>query len=499
MGSPDSPADRSPAQGYAPARPRRVLIAILAVFFVLQVGVLCSKEMNRPFTDEAHYVMAGTAILAGEPGIVSERMTWFQGSPFMYPPLSGLGFEIFGLVGLDFPNILLSLAILSLFCTVCRRIFGWAAALWSTGLLAANGLFIAFAHLGVYDALACAFMLSSLVLLLRHLDDSRTVWLILAGLLLSLATLTKYPYGVTFFLISALFAALWVDERGWPTVKDIAGLMWFPACFGLPTLAYFVYWFGAPLPQTFGHYKGIDKGLLFTGGVNLLYILVPLTGALLGWRSIPRHTLLKGVMLGSLFVWPLIHISNRSFYSSDKHALLGALFAYPLLGPWLDDLWRRRRWASIAAMLAFVLVHGLVSFGIRTLANVDLRGPIRHIAEYAQADDRVLVFCCHMAGRLVAKAEEREDLRIEERVQRKWGTRRICAHDWLIANESRFAGEGQIEQKVREAGCDCEASGTFVSKSIDYTGDSSVFGIFDERMTVFACSGRGKGSKAPAD
>jgi hypothetical protein len=197
----------------------------------------------------------------------------------------------------------------------------------------------------------------------------------------------------------------------------------------------------------------------------------------------------KAVMLGSLFVWPAIHLANRAFYSSDKHALLGAVFAYPLLGPWLDDLWRRRRMLPLLGMLAFVLFHGVVSFTIRTLTNVDLRDPIRHVASRAGPDDHVLVFCCHMAGRLVARSEGREDLLIEERRQEKWGAKQICAQDWIVANESRFKGKGSVEQRLQQAECGCEETGTFSSTSIDYTGDESIFGLVEEQMTVFACSG----------
>ena len=38
------------------------------------------------------------------------------------------------------------------------------------------------------------------------------------------------------------------------------------------------------------------------------------------------------------------------------------------------------------------------------------------------------------------------------------------------------------------AGCRCEEIGEFSSTSIDYTGDESIFGLFEERMTDFSCS-----------
>jgi hypothetical protein len=73
--------------------PRR-LWWIVAAFLAVQIYIIWCAA-NGPFVDEGLYIAAGMRVLEGK-GPSDGYITWFNGSPFVWPVIAALGHRLGG-------------------------------------------------------------------------------------------------------------------------------------------------------------------------------------------------------------------------------------------------------------------------------------------------------------------------------------------------------------------------------------------------------------------
>ena len=204
----------------APASARvqsRVLLAILAVQAVLSLRLMWS---NTAFQDEALYLWAGRMEWAhwlhGAP--IPELVTWFSGSPAIYPPVGALAASIGGLAGARALSLVFMLATTTFLWGTATTLFGRRAAFFATALFAvlANTQFLG--ALATYDAMAIMLIAFSTWVAVVSVSRDRWVQLVLLATSaggLALADATKYA--ATLFdpvVLAVVVLAAW-QLRGW--------------------------------------------------------------------------------------------------------------------------------------------------------------------------------------------------------------------------------------------------------------------------------------------
>ena len=165
---------------------------IVAVFLAVQVCIV-SFAANGPFVDEGLYTVAGMRVLEGK-GLSDGYITWFNGSPFVWPVMAAVGHHLGGLTGARLVAVLFSMVTLVAFAKTAETLFGESAAAWGTAARSLNGLFIALAHFAVYDVPALAGIALSMWGVARFSTSRRVRWLIAAAVAFALAVICKYGY-----------------------------------------------------------------------------------------------------------------------------------------------------------------------------------------------------------------------------------------------------------------------------------------------------------------
>jgi len=171
------------------------------------------------------------------PGLVNDSATYIEGAANLiagrgfvrlsgggevkpithFPPLFSILLAALGLLGVELVAaahllviLLFGVGIFLVGLCIYRISHSWPFALLGALLLAASDV-----HLGVYamalsEPLFLALMLGAYLLLAQYADDGQARWLVGSGLLLSLATLTRYA-GAALYLSAAL--GLWLMGR----------------------------------------------------------------------------------------------------------------------------------------------------------------------------------------------------------------------------------------------------------------------------------------------
>jgi hypothetical protein len=71
---------------------------VITTYVVVQLSVIVFLAIG-PHIDEAFYAAGGMRALEGYGGLADGYLTWFNGSPFVWPVLAGMGFKLGGLEG----------------------------------------------------------------------------------------------------------------------------------------------------------------------------------------------------------------------------------------------------------------------------------------------------------------------------------------------------------------------------------------------------------------
>jgi 4-amino-4-deoxy-L-arabinose transferase-like glycosyltransferase len=212
--------------------PAKHLLAAPIVFLLFFYGLTTAGLLGP---DEPRYASIGREMaLSGDwitPRLWGEA--WFEKPPLLYW-MTALGFK----AGLNddlaprLPVALLSAAFILLFFHQVRREFGERAALYSAGILATSGGWLAYSHVAVMDIPLATTFSAAVLLSLRWVRSGGRRGLVLAGILLGFAMLAKGL--VPLVLIAPL---LWVAGRRWPNLFLLAAaaiavaLPWYLLCY----------------------------------------------------------------------------------------------------------------------------------------------------------------------------------------------------------------------------------------------------------------------------
>jgi 4-amino-4-deoxy-L-arabinose transferase-like glycosyltransferase len=330
---------------------------LLLVFVALELGVVLFLG-NGVFTDEGIYVLAGRSLLLGIPDRADYAL-WLDGSPFLFPVVSGLAFLIGGIAASRLVAAALAALGLWFFARFVRRSFGRAAALWATLGLAANGAFFALGHLAVYDALSFAALTACLWCTRELARAPEPKWMLRAALAAALAVTSKYT--VVILLLPCVPLALLSTRR-----RSSRAVAFTIAGAAALAVSYMYVAHGEIVPSLTiqiltTHGEHADRGRVALEILCLM--LLPLALALAGFRHVaPSRRDVALVMLVAGVVWPLLHLVMSESVSLSKHIALSGVYLYPLAGVGLARLWRRRRSVARVVCAVAVTVGSLQAF-----------------------------------------------------------------------------------------------------------------------------------------
>ena len=360
---------------------------IACAFVAVQVGILWVAPAG-PFVDEGLYTVAGLRVLEGH-GLADGYVTWFNGSPFVWPVLAAAGHHLAGLAGARLVAVALSTVTLLALGAAAGRLLGERVSGWCALAFALNGLFAALAHFAVYDVVALTALAVSIWCVSRSPGPDAGGWIAGAATAFALAVVAKYGYmamGVPLLALLACMRGLSASARSLALFVAVAGGIagtYFFLCFGtvVPPSA------GAYLDQSFGRTRGHIAALQIVFGLAPLALAA--AGAAAVWRR-PRGRTLAIICLLALFVYPTFHIWTANFVSGQKHAVAGFLFAYPLAGAALERLWRSRSRTPAVAAVAALAMWGGVQCYWQDRSWPDVRPLAAHLVAHLQPGDRVL-------------------------------------------------------------------------------------------------------------
>lgn len=359
---------------------------IAVAFLAIQVGIIAFAA-NGPFVDEGAYTVAGLRVLEGK-GFSDGYLTWFNGSPFVWPVLAALGHHVGGLSGARVLAAVLSLVTLVAFARTAEALFGESAAAWGTGALAVNGLFVALAHFAVYDVPGLTGLALSMWCITRRSEVHDWMWVTGGGAAFSLAVIAKYGY----LFMAIPLAALIVSVRGF--AHGGRALALFLSVSGALLAAYFWAFFGSLVPGSASAYldQPFRAGRVHIAVLQLVFGLVPSAlagaGAIIAWRR--RQRMLALACLGALLLFPVFHLWTANAVSGQKHAVPGFLFAYLLAGVALERWWRFRSRAPVLLGLALLVTWGGLQWYWQERSWSDTRALAGYLARHMARGERVV-------------------------------------------------------------------------------------------------------------
>ncbi len=359
---------------------------IVAVFFAVQVYTICFAA-NGPFVDEALYAVAGVRVLEGK-GLSDGYVTWFNGSPFVWPVLAAIGHYRGGLPGARLIAAILSAVTLVAFAKTAENVFGRSASLWGVLAFSVNGLFMALAHFAVYDVAALTALAVSMWCVTHPSRSNGSLWVIGAAIAFASAVIVKYGYAANVLPLLGLLVAVRGVKRSWRALGmflSVVGVI-LTAYFGLIFESLFPPSSAAYLDQTFGRSRGHITALQIVFG--LAPFALASAGALLAWRR--RQRLLAVTCLLALLIYPAFHLWTSNFVSAQKHVVAGFLFAYLLAGVALERLWESRSRMTAVSVLAALMIWGGLQCYWQDRSWSDTRTLAHYLALNMKRGDRVV-------------------------------------------------------------------------------------------------------------
>jgi 4-amino-4-deoxy-L-arabinose transferase-like glycosyltransferase len=403
---------------------------IAAAFLAVQVSLIWFAA-NGPFVDEGLYTVAGLRVLEGQ-GLSDGYLRWFNGSPFVWPVLAGLGHHVAGLAGARLMAAIFSTLTLVAFAKTAEHLFGRSAAAWGAVAFGVNGLFLALAHFAVYDVAALTGLAVSMWCVTRASTSSR--WVIGAAVAFAGAVIAKYGYTPMIVPLVGLLVSVRGIER------PARAVALFLSMTGGILATYFWLAFGAPFPtssatyltQAFGRSRGHIAVLQIIFG--FVPVALATAGAVVAWRRGQR--LLVVTCLLATAVFPAFHLWTANFVSGQKHVVAGFLFAYLLAGVAFERLWTSRSRAAAVVLLAVVTVWGGLQCYWQDRSWSDARPLARHLLLNMKRGEKVVAesswsYTLYLyPGRLIESPTDVIDANYTPGLE----PRDVCRIPWLVGN-----------------------------------------------------------------
>ena len=406
---------------------------VVVGFLTVQVCIIWFAA-NGPFVDEGLYTVAGIRVLEGK-GMSDGYLTWFNGSPFVWPVIAALGYEhLGGLSGARLMAALLSAVTLWAFAQTAENLFGQSVSLWCGLAFSVNGLFMALAHFAVYDVVALTGLAVSMWCMTRASRSDSSFWMLGAAIAFAGAVIAKYGYVAGVLPLLGLLASVRDGKR-----FGRAAMM-FPSVVAVILIAYFGLIFGSLVPtssavyleQSFGRSRGHIAMLQMVFG--LVPFALASAGALVVWQRHQR--LLAATCLLALSLYPAFHLWTANFVSAQKHVVAGFLFAYLLAGVVLERLWQSRSRVSAVCVFAVLTIWGGLQCYWQDYSWSDTRTLAHYLAMHMKRGDRLVaesswnyILYLYPRGLIESPADV-----IDANYSRGSNGRDVCQIPWLVGN-----------------------------------------------------------------
>jgi len=412
---------------------------LLVGFIALQiVSIFCFG--NGAFSDEGTYALAGTSALLGREDFADYAL-WLDGSPYLFPLLSGAAYLIGGLEG----SRILALAFFTFglwcFARFVRRCFGSSAACWASFFLAINGPFFSLAHLAVYDSLAFAATAACWWSSRELARSPRPKWILRAAVAAALAVTSKYSALV--LVAPCLPLALLGARRRSPAATALAVVG-----AAVMAAAYMSVAHGELIPRlTFeiltSHPQYAERSELAFATACLL--VLPLGLAVLGLRHVhASRATLAGCLIVASLVWPALHVAMVEGVGLNKHVAMSSVYLYPLIGVGLSRLWSKRR-ALALGVSAVAALWGALQVRVQDRSWLDLRPTADFLLPKLGPYDTVGI---DTGWDFAMYAVLTGPLQGPSFVMDGWRVRQgddPCTNDWLIGSRALGLGSAQAE------------------------------------------------------
>lgn len=430
----------------------RVAWLVIGVWFLF---CLVTLNYNGPFYDEATQIVAGLRTFEGH-GYSDRYLVWFGGS-LLWPVLAGIGFKIGGLVGTRVVALLLAAMAFSALVKTTENLFGPRASFWTALTFAVNGPFFALARLGVYDVAALPAIAVSFWAVTELQKKDHRFWLVVAALSFTVGMLAKYPIGLMLFPILGVLLVL----RKLKAFMDI-GIFGFISL-GI-ALAFFLSARGqlaaAPSWQ-FANKPTFDVTPQMIGFALLYMSAAPFLLATGGWFAAQKQRLLASVLLLSLIIWPVFHLSSSNPVSTNKHVVFGFLFAYPLIGLGLSTLLREtkpihfvRQGVTVILLIALAAV-GVIQVHQLDRAWPDTRQAAKYLVNAVQPGQQLLInesweFILYLyeGGKIDSPWQVYDVYRVANG-ESQLG---LCQYDWFVDAQGSYKWPASIEKEIERCG-----------------------------------------------
>ena len=455
---------------------------LVVVGFSLLEIILILFPLNGPSLDESLYIEGGVYLLNGGDIYQSGYISLFNGSPFIWPIFAGFGFELGGTVGADLMALGFAILTLLMVAQATANLFGKTAAMWTAIMLSLNAHFVHLGHYAAYDIPSLAFMSISFWSITQYRKDTRRTWVFVAAVAIALATLTKYPFGIMLPIL--LMLLLIVSEKN----VRLSNTLLFLFVSGVIISAYMLYFFQSLIPSSLAAYNVGSPGYLVVFIFQFSFIVVPLSFAIVGYRIAQEQQFghLPKVLLGALFVWPLIHILANKDVSAQKHVVTGYLFAYPLVGLAMERLWKSQRRVFMSALLVGLVVWGGIKLFVIDHHWIDIRPAAIYLAQHVAPKDRIFNFD---DSRWLAVHLQDEGLRdvemiYEHELDTPIATSDLCEYQWIV--NSAHDENALLDQALSESTCAYTLA--FSGDTFDFVLREGVPGIQWETFDVYRVS-----------
>ncbi len=423
------------------------MIIIFLLFVILNLCLL-SFGLNGPFFDEAIYIVSGLRTFTGN-GLSDNYLTWFKGS-LLWPVLSGIGFEALGLAGSRLMALFFATVTLVAVSKATKNLFNSKVSFWATLALALNGPFLAISHLAVYDLPALAGIAISFLAISEFFKREKESWLIFSAIAFIIGVFAKYP---SFLMITPIFGLIFYFRRR-KALQDI----------GLYLVAIFVVviFFLSPIQDQVSQVISWSLQNSPTFGSHRLQILFDMffysfIPVILGFVSIfifkknKKSIVLPIILFSSLAIWPCYHFFSGNPVSDNKHIVLGFLFVYPLVGITLEKMWTKNRFITLI-LVVLMAVLGFMQMRMLDYSWPDTRKGTDYLIQHVDKKDQK--FLINDSWPYIAS------LLANDKISSPWAVHdtysfsnnildeNICNYDWFIDEEGSFQWDISLKNQI---------------------------------------------------
>jgi hypothetical protein len=419
----------------------RCILLILAGFLTLQVLVIgwCA---NGPFSDEGIYALAGMSTLAGHEDTTSYAL-WLDGTPYIFPLLSGAGYLLAGLAGSRIIALLFYIAGLLLFARSVRRCLGQSASFWALLLLGINGVFFSLAHLAVYDAAAFLGLAGCMWCAVELTRSPEPRWVAWGALCAAFALVSRYS--ALIILLPCSLLALVAAHRGrWQQAVGTA--------LGAAAIAaaYMVLAHGCLIPplaldSLMQHQRAFSR-LQIAFVVGYIMVLPLGLGAVGLWRVARTRAAFGWVLFGASLLWPTLHIAACEHVSLHKDTTLSLVYLYPLAGVAFARLWQTRR-ATAVLLLCGTVTWGGTQWYFEERSWSDIRPLAQFLLPKLDQGDTVAIATGWDFNLYAVTERSLPPGSVVDRWRYEHGEK-LCDHTWIVGLRARPApgNDGELSE-----------------------------------------------------